>query len=127
VAAQVGACNGHPELCGRRLDEVAFAAAHNAMSNASISDWMFPHHQAGLPDMLVDGIRALMLDVHYGFPGGERIKTDLEGEQVTRDKLVGHWARRASTPPNASGTVSSAWTRADADSTSATGLRTGRL
>jgi hypothetical protein len=89
VAARTDACNGHPELCGRRVDEVAFAAAHNAMSNAAVADWMFPHHQSGVPDMLEDGIRALMLDVHYGFPGGERIKTDLDGERMTREKLVG--------------------------------------
>ena len=89
VAAATDACNGHPELCGRRVDQVAFAAAHNAMSNASIPDWMFPHHQAGIPKMLEDGVRTLMIDVHYGFPGGERIKTDIEGEDMTRDKLVG--------------------------------------
>jgi len=87
--ATPGVCNGHSELCGRRVDEVAFAAAHNAMSNASIADWMFPHQQVGIPAMLADGIRALMIDVHYGFPGGERIKTDIEGEGHAREMMVG--------------------------------------
>ncbi|TPW08608.1 MAG: Integral membrane protein, partial [bacterium] len=87
--AAVTAVNGHAELNDRRLNEVVFAAAHNCMSNASIPDWMFPHQQAGIPQQLEDGIRALLIDVHYGFPGGERIKTDLEGEKNTREKLVG--------------------------------------
>src|SRR5207253_5817456 len=34
-------CNGFAELCGRRLDEVAFAGAHNAMSAASDPGWVF--------------------------------------------------------------------------------------
>jgi len=87
--ASVTAVNGHPELNDRRLNEVVFAGAHNCMSNASIADWMFPHQQAGVPQQLEDGIRALLIDVHYGFPGADRIKTDLEGEKNTREKLVG--------------------------------------
>jgi len=80
-------CNGHPELCDRRVDEVVFAGAHNAMSNAQITDWMFPHHMKGIPTQLRDGIRALLLDVHRGYPGAARIKTDLEGEKLTQDRL----------------------------------------
>jgi len=87
VAVSVGACNGHPELCDRRVDQVAFAGAHNAMSNAQISDWMFPHHMKGVQAMLEGGVRALLLDVHAGFPGGERIKTDIDAEKVTGDRL----------------------------------------
>ena len=48
---------GFPELCDRRLDEVVFAGAHNAMSNQDAPGWMFPHHEAGMPQMLQDGIR----------------------------------------------------------------------
>ena len=33
-----------------------------------------------MPQMLQDGIRALLIDVHYGFAGGDRIKTDLSTE-----------------------------------------------
>lgn len=83
------ACNGHPELCDRRVDQVVFAGAHNAMSNAQTSDWMFPHHLQGISAQLHDGIRALLLDVHRGFPGAARIKTDLEGEQLTHERLEG--------------------------------------
>jgi hypothetical protein len=80
-------CNGHPELCDRRVDEVAFAGAHNSMSNTTISDWMFPHHQAKIDQQLEDGIRVLLVDVHRGFPGAARIKTDLVGEKITQERL----------------------------------------
>jgi hypothetical protein len=85
--SSVGVCNGFQALCDRRLEEVAFPGAHNAMSNAEISDWMFPHHQRGIPRQLRDGVRALLIDVHYGFPGASRIKTDLSGERPTREML----------------------------------------
>jgi hypothetical protein len=74
------ACNGFAELCDRPLDQVVFAGAHNAMSNQDVPGWMFPHHEAGMPQMLQDGIRALLIDVHYGFAGGARVKTDMRME-----------------------------------------------
>jgi hypothetical protein len=80
AASTVLACNGFPELCDRRVDEVVFAGAHNAMSNQDAAGWMFPHHEAGMATMLRDGIRALLVDIHYGFAGGARIKTDLSTE-----------------------------------------------
>jgi hypothetical protein len=80
AASPILACNGFPELCDRRVDQVVFAGAHNAMSNQEVPGWMFPHHQAAIPQMLRDGIRALLVDVHYGFAGGARIKTDMRME-----------------------------------------------
>ena len=74
------ACNGFTELCDRPLNEVVFAGTHNSMSNQSIPDWMFPQQEASIPQQLRDGIRALLFDVHYGFPGASRIKTDLAFE-----------------------------------------------
>ena len=50
------------------------------MSNQSIPGWMFPHQEADIPQQLADGIRALLFDVHRGFPGGARIKTDMSTE-----------------------------------------------
>jgi hypothetical protein len=73
-------CNGHPELCDRHLNEVAFAASHNSMSGADIRDWMFPNQNAGIPQQLEDGIRGFLIDVHYGIPIGERVKTILDTE-----------------------------------------------
>ncbi|MFI5007964.1 MAG: hypothetical protein ACHQKZ_11015, partial [Solirubrobacterales bacterium] len=81
------ACNGAPELCGRRLDAVVFPAAHNAMSAADITDWLFPQQEKGISGQLEDGIRALLLDVHYGSPVEERVKTDLDREASSREKL----------------------------------------
>ena len=80
-------CNGYAALCDRRLDQVVFAGAHNAMSNVEIPDWMFPHHEAGIPRQLADGVRALLVDVHYGFPGASRIKTDLGGDRPSTQAL----------------------------------------
>lgn len=79
-------CNGSASLCDKPLDQVVFAGAHNAMSNQEALDWLFPHHEAGIPRQLEDGIRALLFDVHYGFSGGARVKTDLEKEPLT-DKV----------------------------------------
>lgn len=86
VRAAAAVCNGHASLCDKRLDQVVFAGAHNAMSNQEVPDWLFPHHEAGIPRQLEDGVRALLFDVHYGFPGGVRVKTDLEKEPLT-DKV----------------------------------------
>jgi len=82
LASAIPACNGHPALCRRTIDEVVFPGAHNAMSNAGIADWMFPHHQRDIPSQLRDGVRALLIDVHYGFPGASRIKTDLSAHKT---------------------------------------------
>ena len=43
--APTDACNGDPSLCGRRLDEVVFAGAHNSMSAAELPGWMFPNQE----------------------------------------------------------------------------------
>ncbi len=80
-------CNGAAVLCDRPVNRVVFPGAHNAMSNADIADWMFPHHQHGLARQLQDGVRALALDIHYGIPTGGRVKTDLDSELASRDKL----------------------------------------
>ncbi len=57
------ACNGAPQLCDRRFDQVAYACAHNAMSNADEA-WLVPNQRHGLVAQLDDGVRAFMIDVH---------------------------------------------------------------
>jgi hypothetical protein len=69
------------------VDEVVFPGTHNAMSNAGIRDWMFPQQQAGIPAQLRDGVRALLIDVHYGFAGASRIKTDLSENRPTAEAM----------------------------------------
>jgi hypothetical protein len=84
------ACNGAPSLCARRLDEVVFPGTHNAMSAADVPHWMFPQQERGIAAQLDDGIRALLLDVHYGIPVEGRVKTDLQpGSREKFEKAVG--------------------------------------
>ena len=54
-------CNGHVELCSKRLNEVAFAATHNSMSNAD-AQWWAPNQQHGLSQQMADGVRGMLLD-----------------------------------------------------------------
>jgi hypothetical protein len=59
----VWSCNGAPELCDRRYDEVSYATTHNAMSNAQDS-FTLPNQQYDVTRQLEDGVRGLMLDTH---------------------------------------------------------------
>ena len=60
----VRSCNGAAALCDRRYDQVVYATAHNAMSNAD-DGWYVPNQQHPIGRALRDGIRALMIDTHY--------------------------------------------------------------
>jgi hypothetical protein len=84
----VDACNGHPELCDRRFNEVAIATSHNSMSGGDIPNWMFPNHEKGIPAQLADGIRGFLIDVHYGVPVGDNVKTLIENEANARAKYA---------------------------------------
>jgi hypothetical protein len=80
----IDACNGAAALCDRRLDEVTLAGTHNAMASADVPSWLFPQQERGIVAQLEDGVRALLLDVHYGTPVrgtsvGDRVRTDLSG------------------------------------------------
>jgi hypothetical protein len=84
---RVGRCNGHAPLCDRRLDEVAFLGTHNSMAAAGERGWLFASQDAGIPRQLNDGVRALLIDTHYGFPTAHGVLTDLSGESKSRSKL----------------------------------------
>ena len=88
-AGAADTCNGDAALCDRRVDQVVFPGAHNAMSSADVDRWMFPQQERGVASMLADGVRALLVDVHYGRPvlGSEAVKTDLEAEHANREKM----------------------------------------
>lgn len=81
--AAAGACNGHVELCGRSLPEVALVATHNSMS-APLPGWYSSMQEAGIPAQLRAGVRGLLIDTHYGdlLPNG-RVRTDftIEGNK----------------------------------------------
>ncbi|MCI0450907.1 MAG: hypothetical protein L0Z51_00795 [Candidatus Latescibacteria bacterium] len=81
-------CNLHPELCDRPLNEVAFATTHNSMAAADISNWMFPNQERGLLGQLEDGVRGFLIDIHFGVPVGDRIRTELEDEKASMDKYT---------------------------------------
>jgi hypothetical protein len=78
-------CNGFPELCDRPLNEVAFPAAHNAMSAAKLPGWYQPNQRNDIRDQLDDGVRAFLIDSHYGVnrPSGP-VLTDLEREGTSK-------------------------------------------
>jgi len=86
AATVITACNGYPELCDRRLNEVVFPTTHNSMSGADIADWMFPNQNKGIPKQLEDGVRGFLIDAHYGMPVGDKIKTEMDSEQVSMAK-----------------------------------------
>lgn len=60
-------CNGHVELCDRRLDEVVFAGTHNSMSSAD-AGFLFGEQTKTIAGQLEGGVRLLMVDTHYGSP-----------------------------------------------------------
>lgn len=77
-------CNGRRELCGRPLDAVVFATAHNAMGSSDQPTWMFPAQEAGIPAQLRDGIRGFQIDAHYGYQVADRVLTVVADEGEAR-------------------------------------------
>jgi hypothetical protein len=73
-------CNGDERLCARHLDQVAFAATHNAMAAADRPGWMFAAQETGLGTQLADGVRAFQIDAHAGVPVAGGVRTDMEGQ-----------------------------------------------
>ena len=64
VSAGAG-CNGHLPLCDRRLDDIAIAAAHNAMSSAE-DGFVLANHSRGIIPQLDARYRGLLIDVYPG-------------------------------------------------------------
>jgi hypothetical protein len=86
---EVIACNGLPELCDRRLDQVVLPGTHNSMSAADRPGWLFANQSRPVPRQLDEGIRLLLLDTHYGVVNAEgRIRTDLAAEGTTRNRAA---------------------------------------
>ena len=73
-------CNGARELCQRHLDEVVLPGAHNAMSALDLG-WRIPNQTLAIPDQLERGIRALLVDTHYGrLQANGTVRTDDDGQ-----------------------------------------------
>jgi hypothetical protein len=93
----VTACNGHAALCERPLNDVAFATTHNSMSAAS-EGWLFASHRDGIAEQLEAGVRGLLLDVWYGFPASNGVRTELlgaAGEELQRTDLARQYGEEA--------------------------------
>ena len=60
------ACNGHPELCARALDDVVLLRTHNSMSSEERGYHIWSrNHTFAVPTQLADGVRALNIDVYF--------------------------------------------------------------
>jgi hypothetical protein len=88
AVARVGRCNGHAALCDRRVDQVAFLGTHNAMAAADEPGWFFAAQDVGISRQLADGVRALMIDTHYGISTPRGVATELAPENSKRATLV---------------------------------------
>jgi hypothetical protein len=60
-------CNGADALCPKTYDLVTVPMTHNAMSNAD-EGFGIPNQTHGLARQLADGVRGMMLDLHYYDP-----------------------------------------------------------
>jgi len=90
-------CNGAASLCGRRLDEVVFAGTHNSFAASDEPGWYFANQRYGISRQLDDGIRALLIDVHFGVYDAAtgRVRTDLSAEGSDRNKVAEQVPARA--------------------------------
>jgi hypothetical protein len=66
-------CNGDASLCDLPLNRVLFAGTHNSMSSALYPGWLFAEHALTVEGQLEKGVRALLLDTHYGIPSASKL------------------------------------------------------
>ncbi len=89
AAAPAAGCNGLPQLCDRRLNEVLFPGTHNAMAAADVAGWSLPNQRRSVGRQLKDGIRLFLLDPHYGRTlRGGRVQTDFDDENRDANKVA---------------------------------------
>lgn len=79
-------CNGDAALCDRAYDKVVVPMAHNAMSNAD-EGWAAPNQTHGLARQLEDGIRGMMLDLHYYSAEDNQNRTEHDPALSTVDQV----------------------------------------
>jgi len=68
-------CNGSHDSCDRTLAEVMLAGTHNSMA-ATADDFFGANQTAGVGTQLASGIRAFMLDLHYGVERDAFVRSD---------------------------------------------------
>ncbi|MBS2030699.1 MAG: hypothetical protein JST54_22535 [Deltaproteobacteria bacterium] len=62
------ACNGHPELCGRSYNAVAYAGTHDAYADTD-ENFLAHDQTVPIPRQLDDGIRVIHIEAH-AYDGG---------------------------------------------------------
>jgi hypothetical protein len=89
-------CDGSVALCGKRLEQVVFPGTHNSYAATEQPGWHFAPQRYGIGRQLDDGIRALLLDVHYGVSAPDGlVRTDFAAEGAEENKVA------AALPPRA--------------------------
>jgi hypothetical protein len=90
-------CNGAHALCARHLNEVVFPGTHNSFAASEQPRWHFANQRYGISRQLDDGIRALLIDVHFGVrdQANGRVRTDLGAEGSDRNKVAKQVPRTA--------------------------------
>ena len=72
-AGGVRACNGAVNRCDLALNQVVFPGTHNSMSSALYPGWLFGEQVNTIRAQLHSGIRAFLIDTHYGVPSSARL------------------------------------------------------
>jgi hypothetical protein len=87
--AKAMSCNGSPALCSRPISEVIFPGTHNSFAASDEPGWYFANQTYPISRQLNDGIRAFLIDIHYGVvdPANGRVRTDLAAEGSDRNKV----------------------------------------
>jgi hypothetical protein len=82
-------CNGSAALCSRPINEVIFPGTHNSFAASDEPGWHFANQTYPISRQLKDGIRAFLLDIHYGVydQASGRVRTDLAAEGADLNKV----------------------------------------
>jgi hypothetical protein len=90
-------CDGLAALCNKRLNQIVFPGTHNSFAASDEPGWHFANQRYGIKRQLDDGIRALLLDVHFGIsePGRGIVRTDFRAEGADANKVIQATPERA--------------------------------
>ncbi|MFF0015649.1 hypothetical protein [Streptomyces sp. NPDC005374] len=77
-------CQGSPQLCDRRYDEVAYLTSHNAMST-TVDRFIGPLQDPGVTAQLDGGVRGLQLDT-YRWESPDQITARLAGSDFSPEQ-----------------------------------------
>jgi hypothetical protein len=88
AAAGIEQCNGSATKCDLHLNQVLFPGTHNSMSSALYPGWLFGEQVRTISQQLNAGVRALLVDTHYGVPSSSRLPGS-ETPIVLTDRVAG--------------------------------------